>query len=55
MLDLMKRKDALLTELHQCADFFGLAHPRTVAKSQELDVIVNKIVFFDINQQKKAS
>jgi hypothetical protein len=51
----MKRKDTLLTELHQYADAFGLAHPRTVAKSQELDVIVNKIVFFDINQQKKAS
>lgn len=55
MLDLMKRKDTLLMELHQYADSYGLAHPKTVAKSQELDVIINKIIFFDLNQQRKAS
>ena len=55
MLDLVRRKDTLLTELHQCVDTFGLAHPKTVRKSQELDVIVNEIVFFDLNQQRKAS
>ena len=54
MLDLLKQKNILLTQLHHCANNFGLTHPRTVKKSQELDVIVNKIVFQDIEMQKKA-
>ena len=55
MLDLLRQKDTLLNQLHQYANIFGLSHPRTVSKSQELDVIVNKIVFHDINMQKIAS
>jgi len=50
MLELVKEKDTLLTQLHDCVDTFGLAHPKTVAKSQELDVIVTKIVFADLNK-----
>ena len=54
MLDLLKQKDTLLTQLHYYANTLGLTHPRTVKKSQELDVIINKIVFQDIEMQKRA-
>ena len=49
MLDLVKQKDTLLGQLSHYADTLGLTHPKTVKKSQELDVIVNKIVFHGIN------
>jgi len=54
MLELLVQKDTLLTQLHYYAKTFGLTHPNTVSKSQELDVIVNKIVFRDIETQKRA-
>jgi len=54
MTDLLKQKDILLAQLHHYVDTFGLSHPHTVRKSQELDVIINKIVFEDIELQKRA-
>ena len=54
MLDLLKQKDTLLSQLHRYANTFGLTHPYTVKKSQELDVIVNKITFQNIEMQKRA-
>ena len=54
MLDLLKQKDTLLTQLHHYVNTFGLAHPHTVKKSQELDLVINKIVFQDIKMQKRA-
>jgi len=54
MLDLLKQKNILLTQLSYYANSFGLAHPRTVKKSQELDVVVNKIVFQGIEMQKRV-
>jgi len=54
MLDLLKQKNILLTQLHYYVNKFGLTHPRTVKKSQELDVIVNKIVFQDNKTKKRA-
>ena len=48
MLDLLRKKDTLLAQLHHYADIFGLSHPYTVQKSQELDVVINQIVFQDI-------
>lgn len=54
MKDLLKEKDTLLMQLHYYANTLGLTHPRTVKKSQELDVIINKIVFQDIEISKKA-
>lgn len=54
MQNLLKQKDTLLTQLHYYVTTLGLAHPRTVKKSQELDVIINKIVFQDIEIPKKA-
>jgi hypothetical protein len=53
MLDLLKQKEKLLNQLSQFADTLGYTHPHTVAKSQELDVIVNKITFGD-QLMKKA-
>ena len=62
MLDLLKQKDSLLAQLHHYADTLGLSHPYTVKKSQELDVVVNKIVFqdsqivnLDLQLEKRAS
>lgn len=54
MIDLLKQKDTLLKQLDQYATAFGLCHPRTVRKSQELDVVINKLVFMDIDLQKRA-
>jgi len=54
MLDLLKQKDTLLAQLHHYADTFGLSHPHTVRKSQELDVVINQIVFQDIQMEKRA-
>ena len=54
MLDLLKQKDALLAQLHHYANTFGLSHPHTVRKSQDLDVVINKLVFQDIKMQKRA-
>lgn len=54
MLDLLKQKDTLLAQLHHYVNTFGLTHPHTIKKSQELDVVVNKIVFQDIDMQKRA-
>ena len=54
MLELLIQKDTLLTQLHYYANTLGLTHPNTIKKSQELDVIVNKIVFEDIEMQKRA-
>jgi len=34
------------------ADHFGYTHPLTIAKSQELDVVINKIVLGDQLMQK---
>lgn len=53
MLDLLKQKERLLIQLSHYADTLGYTHPRTVAKSQELDVVVNKIVLGD-KLMKKA-
>jgi len=55
MLDLLKQKDTLLSQLQQYANTFGLSHPYTVKKSQELDVIINRIVFQSVQSQKRAS
>ena len=55
MLELLIQKDTLLTQLHYYANTFGLTHPNTVQKSQELDVVVNKIVFQDIDIPKRVS
>ena len=55
MLELLIQKDTLLTQLHHYANTFGLTHPDTVQKSQELDVVVNKIVFQDIEIPKRVS
>jgi len=52
MLDLLKQKSILLTQLDYYANSFGLTHPHTVKKSQELDIVVNKIVFQDIKMQE---
>lgn len=54
MLDLLEKKDILLTQLHHYVNTLGLTHPYTVKKSQELDVIINEIVFQDIEIQKRA-
>jgi len=54
MLNLLKQKDILLSQLHHYADTFGLSHPYTVQKSQELDVIINQIVFFQDIKIEKA-
>jgi len=54
MLDLLEQKNILLTQLNYYANSFGLTHPRTVKKSQELDVVVNKIVFQGIEIQKRV-
>lgn len=53
MIDLLKQKERLLIQLAHCADTFGYTHPCTVAKSQELDVIINKMMLSD-SQIKKA-
>lgn len=42
MLDLLKQKEILLTQLSYYADTLGYTHPQTVATSQELDLIVNE-------------
>jgi len=55
MLELLIQKDTLLTQLHHYATTLGLNHPCTIEKSQELDVVVNKIVFQDIEIQKRVS
>ena len=52
MLDLLIQKDILLLQLLHYADTFGYTHPTTVAKSQELDVVVNKIVLDDEQMEK---
>ena len=44
MENLLKQKEILQDEMYKLADIHGLAHPLTVAKSQELDVIINKIM-----------
>ena len=54
MLDLLKQKDNLLKQLDQYANAFGLCHPRTVRKSQELDKVITKLVFLDVEVQKRA-
>jgi len=54
ILDLLKQKDTLLAQLHHYANTFGLSHPYTVKKSQELDVVINQIVFQDIQTKKRA-
>ena len=54
MLELLIEKDTLLTQLHHYVTTLGLTHPYTIEKSQELDAIVNKIVFQDIEVQKRA-
>jgi len=53
MLDLLKQKERLLVQLSHYADTLGYTHPNTVAKSQELDVVINKLILGDI-QIKKA-
>jgi len=54
MQNLLVQKDALLVQLHHYVNTFGLSHPLTVKKSQELDVIINQLVFQDIEMQKRA-
>ncbi|MCL1989731.1 MAG: aspartyl-phosphate phosphatase Spo0E family protein [Defluviitaleaceae bacterium] len=54
MLDLLQQKDILLSQLHHYAETLGLSHPHTVKKSQELDVIINQMVFQDLHMEKRA-
>ena len=55
MVDLLSQKNTLLAQLHHYVNTFGLNHPSTVRKSQELDAIITKIVFQDIKMKKRAS
>ena len=52
MLDLLKEKERLLIQLSQVAEEMGYTHPRTIAKSQELDVVINQLMLGDVEMEK---
>jgi len=52
MKNLYKKKDHLLYQLTLKVAHFGLTHPATVKKSQELDAVINQIMKFDQMKQK---
>lgn len=40
-------------EMHELAQHFGLVHELTVAKSQELDVMINEYMSYQFNNATK--
>jgi len=47
--DILKRIENTRNEMNKLASIFGLSHQLTVAKSQELDLILND--YMEIKQQ----
>lgn len=53
MTHLYQKKEQLLYQLKQTVEHFGLTHPQTVKKSQELDALINQVM--GLNQAKEKA